>query len=102
MGDEDEGDAHLLAQLVEERDHLRLDRNVERRHGLIADDQLRLERERPGNRDTLALAAGKLVWIAAHVLRPEPDWVKSSATRSRHLALGRMSGWMTQASEISW
>ena len=30
MGDEDEGDAHLLSQPVEKRDDLRLDRDIER------------------------------------------------------------------------
>ena len=73
MGDEDEGDPHLAAQPVEKLDHLRLDGDVERGNGLVADDQLRLERKRPGNGDALALAAGELVRIAAHVFGRKAD-----------------------------
>src|SRR5690606_12413309 len=40
---------------------LGLHRHVQRRDRLVADEQLRLERQRPGDRDALALAAGELV-----------------------------------------
>ena len=54
-------------------DDLRLDRHVERGHRLVADDQLRLARERPGDADALALAAGELVRIAVRVGREQAD-----------------------------
>src|SRR5690606_29929332 len=73
VGDEDEGDAHLLAQPVEQRDHLPLYGDVEGGDGFVADDQLRLEGERAGDRDALTLATGGLVRIAAHMLRAETD-----------------------------
>ena len=102
VGDEDEGDAELALELVEQRDHLRLDRDVERGDRLVGDDQLGLERQRPGDGDALALAAGELVRVALGVLGREADLARSSATRSRHFAFGRMSGWITQASEMIW
>ena len=48
----------------EQIDDLRLDRDVERRDRLVADDQLRLAGQRAGDADALALAAGELVRIA--------------------------------------
>ena len=53
-----------LLQLHEQVDDLRLDRDVERRHRLVADEQARLERQRAGDADALALAAGELVRVA--------------------------------------
>lgn len=73
MGNEDEGEAHIAAQPVEKRNDLRLNRNIERRDRLITDDELRLQRQRTGNGDPLALAAGKLVRITAHMFRRKAD-----------------------------
>ena len=59
----------FFLQLLEQVDDLRLDRHVQRRHRLVADDELRLERERARDADPLALAARELVRIAlGHVL----------------------------------
>ena len=52
---------------------LRADRDVERADRLVADDQVRLERERARDADALALAARELVRIAAHELRIDAD-----------------------------
>ena len=57
--DEEVGEPELLAQPREQVEDLRLDRDVERRHRLVADDDLGLDREGPCDRDALALAAGK-------------------------------------------
>ena len=65
VADEQVGEAELLAQLHEQVEHLRLDRDVERRDRLVADEELRLHRERPGDADAGALAAGELVRVAA-------------------------------------
>ena len=65
VADEDVGQAELLLEVHEQVQHLRLDRLVERRDGLVEDDQARLERERAGDVDALALAARQLVRIAA-------------------------------------
>jgi hypothetical protein len=50
--------------LLQQFQHLRLDRDVERRDGLVGDQQFGLHRQRPRDADPLALAAGKLVRVA--------------------------------------
>src|SRR5207249_8322920 len=47
--------------------------HVERRHGLVGDDELRPQREGACDADPLALAAGELVREAVVVLRRESD-----------------------------
>ena len=83
VGDEQVGEAELLLQVLEQVDHLRLDRDVERRDRLVADDQLRLDRERARDADALALAAGELVRIAAHVVGLQADGLEQLAPRDR-------------------
>ena len=79
-----------LLQLDEHVDDLRLDRHVERRHRLVADQQRRLERERARDADALALAAGELVRIAlGHVGQQAHACASSSATRSSYSARER-------------
>src|ERR1700736_6024708 len=63
----------LALQINQQIDHLGLDRYVERRYRLVADDKARPERQRPRDADALALAAGELVRIVQHLIRPEPD-----------------------------
>ncbi len=43
IGDEEAGEAKLLLQILEEREHLRLHGNVQGRSGLVGDKQLRVE-----------------------------------------------------------
>ena len=57
VGDKQEGDAALVAQVGKQIDDLRLNRHIEGRDGLIGDDKIRIEDQRPGNTDPLALAA---------------------------------------------
>ena len=63
VGDEQVREAELALELLQQIDDLCLDRDVERGHGLVADDQLGVQRERPGEADPLPLTAGKLVRI---------------------------------------
>ena len=49
----------LALQVLEQIDDLGLDRDIERRHRLVQDHDVRTERQRAGDRDALALAAGK-------------------------------------------
>ena len=78
VADEEIGEAELVLQVGEDVQHLRLDRDVERRYRLVEDQDLRLQHQRAGDRDALALAAGEHVRIAVVVLRPEarpwPSW----------------------------
>ena len=62
--DEDVGQPKPVLQLAQQVEDLRADRDVERRDRLVADDQFRLDRERAGDGDALALAAGEFVRIA--------------------------------------
>ena len=68
VGDEQIGQVELGLQILQQVDHLRLDRHVERGNRLVAHDELRLHRERARDHDALALAAGEFVRVAAHVL----------------------------------
>jgi hypothetical protein len=61
VGDEDEGEPVARLHVLEQVQDLGLHRHIERGHRLVADDHLRLEHERPGDRDPLALPAGELV-----------------------------------------
>jgi hypothetical protein len=67
VGDEQVGQVELAAQVEEQVEDLALDRHVERRHGLVADDELGIEGE-AGDADALALAAAELVRIAPGVV----------------------------------
>ncbi|MCY1302372.1 hypothetical protein D9M70_520230 [compost metagenome] len=73
MADEQQGDLHFALQVHQEIDDLRLDRHVERGDGLVGDDETRVERERAGDTDALALAAGKRMRIALEVLGRKLD-----------------------------
>jgi hypothetical protein len=68
VGDEDIGKAEAALQVSHEVDDLCLNRDVECRHRLVADDQLRLDRERTSDADALALPAREFVRIAAGVI----------------------------------
>ena len=61
VADEQQRQAELVLQVRQQVDDLRLDRDVERGDRLVADDQVRPGRERAGDADALALAAGEFV-----------------------------------------
>src|SRR3954454_12023692 len=73
VGDEHIGEAELLAQPCEQVEDLRLDGDVERGNRLVADDHLRLHRERPRDRDALALATGQSSGLSCLVFHREAD-----------------------------
>ena len=55
VGDKQAGQFQLVLQVHQRIDDLGLDRDIEPRHRLVADDQLRVQCERAGNADALAL-----------------------------------------------
>ena len=57
----------VAAQVVEQAQDARPHRDVEHRHRLVGQQQLRLQHHRRGDRDPLALAAGELVREAVEV-----------------------------------
>src|SRR3569623_1161193 len=71
--DEEIGQAELALQRAHEVEDLRLDRHIEGRDGLVADDQRWTEGQSAGDADALALAAGELRWETVVVLGIEPD-----------------------------
>ena len=86
--DEQVGEAEFLLQVFQQVDDLRLDRDVERGDRLVADDQLRRHRQRPGDADALALAAGELVRVAPHVVGAEADGLEQFDDALLELAPG--------------
>ena len=81
--DEQVGEAELLLQVLQQIEDLRLDRHVERRHRLVADHHVGPQRQRAGDADPLALAAGEGVRVAAEMAAVEPDHLHQLA---HHLA----------------
>ena len=61
VGDEEQAEPAGLLELHQQVQHLCAHRHVERRHRLVADEPFRVGRQRRGDRDALALAAGQLV-----------------------------------------
>jgi hypothetical protein len=73
MSDEQVRQPELLLQILEQVDHLPLDRHVERRHGLVADDDLGVDRQRPRNSHALTLPTREFVRVAQCHVREEAD-----------------------------
>ena len=73
VGDEQVGDAVTRLQPAQQFDDLRLYSYVQGADGLVADDELRFQRQRPGDADALALAPGELERVAVGHVRPELD-----------------------------
>ena len=73
------------AEALEERDDLRLDRDVERGGRLVGDQQPRLGGERERDHHALAHAAGELVRIVlvARFGRRDADLAQQASARSR-------------------
>ena len=60
-------------QVLQQIDHLRLDRHIERGHRFIAHHQRRLDGKRARDADALALPAGELMRISLRMVRCQPD-----------------------------
>ena len=73
VADQEIGDAGVALQVAHQVEHLRLDRDVERRDRLVRDDQLGARDQRPRDGDALALAAGEFVRIFSRRARVEAD-----------------------------
>ncbi len=83
--DEEVGQPGVGLDVGEQLEHLGLDRHVEGARRLVADEQLGLGGQSPGDADALALAAGELRWLATEgglaagrrgrsARRPCPRW----------------------------
>src|SRR5260221_2799574 len=87
--DEEVGQAELVLQVVEQVEHLGLDRDVEGGDRLVGDHQLGPQHERARDGDALALAAREHVRVALVMLGPQPDLFHHVARRRRALRLAR-------------
>src|SRR2546422_3905280 len=79
----------LILQVLQQVQDLRLDRHVERRHRLVADENLRLQGEAAGDCDPLSLAAGELVRILEERNFGEPHLLQQFMDRVAALACAR-------------
>ena len=87
-------------QVEQQVQHLRLHGDVERRDRLVGDDELRLEGERAGDADALALAAGEFVRIAVHRVRRQADALPAARATARGRSAAVPMPWMTSASPM--
>jgi hypothetical protein len=87
VGDEEVCELEVGLEVFEQVDDLGLDRDVERRHRLVADDEVRVEREGAGEADPLALTAGKLMRVPRGCIGREPDDLEQLAHTPRGVLL---------------
>ena len=85
-------------QLQQQLHDLRLNRDVQRRHGFVGDDERRVERQRARDADALPLAAAELVRIARRGASAlEPDQLEQLRRPARAARL-RAQPWMISGS----
>ena len=105
--DEQHGDAALGLQALQERQDARLDRDVERRQDLVAEQQRRLGDEAARDGDALALAARQFVRKAVGIFAVEPDVGRalrrrlSGEDRPKKNSSGRASAFEMRARGLS-
>ena len=94
MRDEEHGQRELVAQVAQQVDHLRLDRHVQRRQGLVGHDEFGLHRQGAGHADALALSPGEFVGIARSMFGRQADQFEQlgDALGSRFLAFREAVG----------
>ena len=73
VGYKEVGQPESFLKLYEKVDNLGLYGDVERRYGLVADDELGVERERPRDGYPLPLPPAEFVRVARQDVFPEPD-----------------------------
>ena len=78
VADEHHGEAEPRAQLLQQQQDMRLRRHVEAGHDLVGDDEIGLQRQRPGDPGALALAARQLVRIAVDEVGRQADQIEQS------------------------
>ncbi|MNE71262.1 hypothetical protein D3C80_1671190 [compost metagenome] len=69
------GQSELPLQILHQVNHLGLDRYIQRGYRLIGDNQLRLQRQRSGDTNPLALAAGELMRVALQMSFGQANYI---------------------------
>ena len=85
MGNEQVGKAELLTKLHQQIDYLRLNRDIESRNRLIANDELRFHCHSARNANPLALPAGKLVGITINHVRRQSHFLQPMRSHIRSI-----------------
>jgi len=101
VGDEEVGKAELLLEYFHRVQHLRLDRNVQRRDGFVADDEIGIDRQRSREIDALALPAGERVGKPVVVARIEPHLLEE-VLRPRFSPSSSNMSWALIGSSMIW
>src|SRR5579872_5011234 len=76
MRNEEVRQAEVALQLLQQIDDLRSDADVECGYRLVADDELRTQRQCASNADALTLSAGEFVWVPESGRFIEPNGAK--------------------------
>ena len=90
VGDEYQGQAEFLLQVLEQIDDLGLDRYIQRADRFITNHQLGVEHQRPRDANPLALAAGELVWVAIDLVRQQTHHFHHAPGSLFHLQRGHI------------
>ena len=102
VADEQHRQPHLVLQVLQQPDDLRLHRDVERRGRLVRHQHRRLEDQRPGDGDALALPARQFVRIALAEIAVEPDLFEPVERLLGLLARRANMPWMSSGSAMIW
>ena len=70
------GQTKISLQTLQQVDNLGLDRHVERRDGLVENQDVRIERQRPGDRNALPLPTREFRWPALPRVRRQSDMIE--------------------------
>jgi len=83
VGNEEIRQAEGLLKLFQQIQYLSLDGNIKGRNGFVGDNHLRLQGNRPGNSDALALTAAEFMGIPVNLIPRHPTVSIIWATCSR-------------------
>ena len=90
--DEQIGQLELLLQIHQQVDDLRLHRDVERRDRLVEHQERRIEGQRAGQADSLALTAAEFVRISLEMRGIEADEAEQFRDARSRRAVDRRAG----------
>ncbi len=88
VGDEEHRERLAFLECAQQLEHLGLDRDVQRRDDLVADQELRLGHEGACDADPLALAAGEFLRTAVEHLDSQSDIRESLCEPGRDVRIG--------------